>query len=225
MNTAEHIVESYFRLCRGCFTRADLKVEGGVGRQFDLLAYNIKNDEQFHIEVGVTHRMNWCPSIDQLTEYFEKKFCGVPPKRKDKSSGTTDFEKGKSYFLQIKAAYSAADFKPARVRRVVVCWVVKGLKDHENERPILTAYKSQHLGRKLNIEVLSLRDLILPELKNTIGTANYDDEILRTIGFIKHGERQTTLISKRRPPIMVPSDEVAPGPRLFNRKTSRANGL
>jgi len=39
---------------------------------------------------------------------------------------------------------------------------------------------------------LSLRDFILPELAKAIGTANYDDEILRTLGFIKQLEWQTS---------------------------------
>lgn len=191
MNAAEHIVESYFRLRHGCFTRTDIKVDKGAGRQFDILAYNLKTNEQLHIEVGVTHQISWCPTLSELTEYFEKKFFGAPPERKGKSSGTTDFEKGKSYFKQIENAYAASGFSPAQVKRVLVCWILKG---QENHKPITAMHKSKHLGRDFTIEILSMRDIILPELKSSIGTANYDDEVLRTLAFIKHGEEQATKI-------------------------------
>ncbi len=56
MNTAEHIVESYFRLCCKCFTIVDLKIPHGNNQQLDILAYDVKEQLQYHIEVGVTHR-------------------------------------------------------------------------------------------------------------------------------------------------------------------------
>jgi hypothetical protein len=90
MNAAEHIVDAYFRLCRKCFTLSDLKVESGNNRLFDLLAHDLANGESFHIEVGGTHRPNWCPTITQLEERFEKKFFGAFPKRGDSSSKRTD---------------------------------------------------------------------------------------------------------------------------------------
>ena len=90
MNTAEHIVESYFRLCRGCFTITDRKVKNGNNRQLDILAYNVKEKLQFHIEVGVTHRLNWAPTREDLRLYFEHKFFGAPPKRESKGGAATD---------------------------------------------------------------------------------------------------------------------------------------
>jgi len=50
---------------------------------------------------------------------------------------------------------------------------------------------STSLSREFEIEVLSLRDVVLQELKDAIGTANYDDEVLRTLGFMKQWEMQT----------------------------------
>jgi len=46
MNTAEHRVESYFRLCRKCFTIVDLKVPRGNNRQLDILAHNVKEQQE-----------------------------------------------------------------------------------------------------------------------------------------------------------------------------------
>lgn len=188
MNTAEHLVESYYRLCRGFFTLTDHKVEKGVGRQIDLLAVNLKSGEQLHIEVAVTHRLNWCQTIDDLNEYVEKKFLGAPSERKGKSTGATDFEKGKQYFTQIEASYAQVGFDREKVKRVVVCWIVK---DQNNSEPIYFTYHSKSMLRDFNIEVLSLRDIILPSLLNAVGTANYDDEMLRMLAFIKQRDIQT----------------------------------
>lgn len=190
MNAAEHIVDAYFRLVRGCFTLADRKVLGGNNRQLDILAYHLKDRLAFHIEVGVTHRENWCPTLEELGPQFEKKFFGISPERKGRSAGTTDFEKGKNYFPKIEATYREVGFAPADVKRVWVCWIVK---NHKDAKPIETDHHSQHLSQSFKIEVLSLRDFVLPELANAIGTANYDDEILRTLGFVKQRERQSAV--------------------------------
>ena len=74
MNAVEHIVESYFRYCRNCFTMVDVKIIGGNNRQCDLLAFNLATQEQFHVESSVTHDLNWLPSEDTLRETFDKKF-------------------------------------------------------------------------------------------------------------------------------------------------------
>lgn len=187
MNAAEHIVEAYFRFCRGCFTIVDRKVEKGNGRQLDILAYNIRQNLQFHVEVSVTHRMEWCHTRQELPEVFEKKFAGIPPKRSGKSSGTTDFERGKLYFERIQESYQEIGFEPESVRRVWVCWMVKG---EQNSEPLLIPFKPTGIERELQIEVLSLRDFVLPRLEEAIETANYDDEVLRTLSFIKQRDRQ-----------------------------------
>ncbi|MGA3262757.1 MAG: hypothetical protein ABSC47_01780 [Terracidiphilus sp.] len=145
----------------------------------------MKEKLQFHIEVDVTHRLNWCPTRGELGQEFEGKFFGVPPERKSKSGNATDSEKGKSYFSNIEDTYIDVGFSLAEVKRVWVCWVVKG---EENVRSLVLLV--EHLNKKYEIEVLSLRNKILPELERKIGTANYDDEILRTLGFIKQREEQ-----------------------------------
>jgi len=190
MNAAEHIVESYFRLCRGCFTITDRKVKNGNNRQLDILAYDVKEQQQFHIEVGVTHRLNWAPTREDLRLYFEHKFFGAPPKRESKGGGSTDYEKGKSFFKSIEETYVDVGFLPAEVRRVWVCWI---LNKEKNDKPVVFPFDSNHLNRTFEIEILSLRDLILPELEVAIGTANYDDEILRVLSFVKERELQTRI--------------------------------
>ncbi|MDQ2822274.1 MAG: hypothetical protein M3Y65_18135 [Pseudomonadota bacterium] len=121
MNAAEHIVDAYFRLVRGCFTLADKKVVKGNNRQLDILAYHLKSREAFHIEVGVTHQENWCLSAEDLGPHFDKKFFGAPPKLNGATNGTTDFEKGKSYWEKITATYEEVGFAPDEVKRIWVC--------------------------------------------------------------------------------------------------------
>jgi len=96
MNTTEKIVESYFRLCRDCFTIADLKVRKGNNRQIDLLAVNLKTEDQYHVEVSVTHCVNWCPDMEKLRSEFDKKYFGAPTEREGKN---TDYAKGKNYMF------------------------------------------------------------------------------------------------------------------------------
>ena len=52
----------------------DIKVINGNNRQTDLLAYNPKTTEQYHVEVSVTHREKWCPTPIELIAEFDKKY-------------------------------------------------------------------------------------------------------------------------------------------------------
>src|SRR5919108_3922748 len=92
MNTVERIVESYFRLCRCCFTYSDVKVINGNNRQMDILAVSMLTGDQYHIECSVTHRERWCPTPGELIAEFQKKFSGIPPHREGKN---TDSVRGK----------------------------------------------------------------------------------------------------------------------------------
>jgi hypothetical protein len=69
MNAAEHIVESYFRLCRGRFTFSDRKVSGGVNRQLDILGYNLN-------EKSMAARGQWLSS--SLRSRRTMKLSGTP---------------------------------------------------------------------------------------------------------------------------------------------------
>lgn len=178
MNAAEHILECYFRLVLKCFTIADVKVINGNNRQCDLLAVNIKNNKYYHVESSVTHRKMWAPDVPTLQEIFDKKFRGIPPK---KESPKSDWKKGITYFDNIKKTYSLLGIPPSKINRVFVCWFIKD-KEKENVDIFLDKYKKKY---GIRVEVLSLKDTILPKLVEAVGTSNYDDEILRTISFFK----------------------------------------
>lgn len=155
MNAVEHIVECYFRYCKDCFTLVDVKIPGGNNRQCDLLAYNVKTQEQYHAESSVTHQENWCPDTKKLSDVFDKKFRGVPPKRE---GNKTDFAKGKTYYENILQVYRKVGLDPSKIQRVFIPWEVA---DGDNLNKFLAEYE-QESG--LNIKIWYFRDKILPEL-------------------------------------------------------------
>ena len=180
MNAAEQIVEQYLQLCKHCFTMADVKVEDGNNRQFDLLAINPAKNTQYHIEVSVTHDSSFTPNAKELRKTFDHKFRGVPADRKGKG---TDHTKGKNYLKAIKTTYKKAGLKLNMVTRVYCCWVTK-------EKDAMAFLKDYAKETGLKIEIWSLRDKVIPELLNKISTTNYDHPILRTLSLLQQYNKQ-----------------------------------
>ena len=181
MNTAEHIIDCYYRIVKKCFTMNDAKVISGINRQLDILAVNLTTHEQFHVESSVTHRPEWAFKPDALQKVFDQKFLGLPEKREGKK---TDFARGKEYKQNILDTYTSYGLDPKRVQRIFVCWLL-----HSKYPPddLLRTFEETH---KMKISILSFRDTILPDLRAAVTTANYDDEILRSSGFFKECETQ-----------------------------------
>ena len=184
MNTTEKIVESYFRLCHGCFTMADMKVINGNNRQIDLLAVNIKTNEEYHVEVSVTHQENWCPTTEDLFPEFEKKYFGAPTKREGKN---TDYVLGKTYEKQIYKTYESVGLNPKSIKRIWVCWTVV---DSDNIDWQMEQYCKKKGLKKSAIEILSFRDVIIPSLMKKVATSNYEDDVLRTLSLLQQFEKQ-----------------------------------
>jgi len=181
MNAVEHIVEAYYRICRKCFTMHDVKIPKGNNRQLDLLAVNLSDKSQFHIESSVTHVPRWCPDVAKLEEAFDRKFLGAPAKREGPNR---DLAKGKTSQQAISDAYKLLGLEPEKVQRVWVLWTIN---DPDNLITFLEEYKKK---KGIKIQVLSLRDEIIPELQKMVDTANYDDEVLRTLSLLKQMEAQ-----------------------------------
>lgn len=181
MNAVEHIVEAYFRTCRQCFVMPDVKVDKGNGRQFDLLAVNLKTGDQYHVESSVTHRDNWCPNTKKLWMWFNSKFLGYP---KEKEGKNTDFAKGKTYQAQIWAAYRSVGFDPEKVQRLWCCWDVA---DREKLPDFLEAYKAK---TAITVRMLWFPEEVLEGLLKEVGTANYDDEVLRILSLLRENQRR-----------------------------------
>jgi hypothetical protein len=161
---------------------ADVKIQGGNNRQCDLLAYNLVSGEQYHVESSVTHQENWCPSMKELREIFDKKYLGIPPKLEGIN---TDYAKGKTYYEHITKTYKSIGFDLLRIKRVFVTWRVA---NEDNLGSLLTEYEQEH---SIKVDVLSFRDKILPELMDKISTSNYDDEVLRTLSLLRQRALQT----------------------------------
>ncbi|MBK9056692.1 MAG: hypothetical protein IPL82_02475 [Elusimicrobia bacterium] len=182
MNTSEHITECYYRLVKNCFTLDDVKIIRGVNRQIDLLAINLTTGDQYHIETSVTHRKAWAPDAKKIEDIFLHKFLGVPKKREGKNS---DFTKGANYRDRIDETYKSVGLDPLKIQRVFVCWIIKDKRGCDSA---LTEFQNKH---GCSMSIVSFRDTVLPALRNVVTTANYDDEILRTLSFIKEQEGQT----------------------------------
>lgn len=189
MNAQARIVENYFRIIKRCFTITDVKVPAGQNRQFDILAYQPDKKKVYHIEVGITHRLNWCPTLNKLREMFKQKFFGVPQK-KDPDNKNTDYAKGKDYLDQIKETYSMYSIKYEKVIRVWCFWAFKG--DNEETIQLKNELAQEFNLDSENFETLSFRDTVIPELEMEIGTSNYDDETLRTISLLKQCKEQNS---------------------------------
>jgi hypothetical protein len=185
MNTTERIVESYYRLCKACFTYPDLKVPGGNNRQLDLLAYNLRTRAEYHIETSVTHELSWRATWERLEATFEGKYFGVP---KERAGANTDFARGRSYYQEILRAYKSVGFTPSKVQRVWVTWVRPQEPDFDSS--LIEYCRSRRLGR-CPIHIVSFRDDVLPELLSAVGKSNYNDDVLRTLSLLRQYERQT----------------------------------
>ncbi|MDP1799336.1 MAG: hypothetical protein Q8K78_17705 [Planctomycetaceae bacterium] len=184
MNAVEHIVDCYFRLCRRCFTMNDVKVVDGNNRQLDLLAINLLDGSQYHVESAVTHSWEWFTNPQELTQELNRKFFGIPAPKEGKN---TDFTKGKTYTLQINKMYQNLGLDPDRLQRVYVTWAIPGFA---NVNEAVVEYSRARNVRP--IEVLSFRDTILPALEQEVGTSNYEDEVLRTLSLLR--QRQLHLM-------------------------------
>jgi len=185
VNTTERIVESYFRLCRGCLTYTDVKVHGGNNRQMDLLSYNLRTGDQYHVETSVTHELSWRATWPKLEAKFDGKYFGVPKK---KEGPNTDWTKGKNYFPEIKKAYQSLGFSIQKVQRIWVTWIRPD--DEDFAKNLSTYCRSKRIGKN-PIRVMSFRDELLPDLLKAVGKSNYDDDVLRTLSLLRQFEHQS----------------------------------
>lgn len=193
MNTTEHLVEVYYRQ-KGYFTVTDIKVDNGNNRQFDLLAFDNKLQKYFHIEVSVTHALNWVRSLESISEEVRFKFFGIP-KNKRPDNFKTDFAKGKTYLEAIKSTYKKFGIDYENVVRVWCTWTLS-----DSEISNVASWKqimaSEFNLKPDNFEILLFRDEVLSKLLDNIGTSHYDDELLRTLSLISVYQRQVTPIEK-----------------------------
>ena len=186
MNTTEHLVELYYRQL-GYFTLSDLKIKNGNNRQFDILAYNVKNKVFEHIEVNVAHGINWTESLKDIKEKFRFKFFGCPNNNRP-DNPKTDLAKGKTYLAPIKEAYKDLGIDYYALKRVWCTW--REPKKDETTINWKTELAVEFDLKPENFELLIFKDIVIPELFKAVGTANYEDELLRTLSLINEAEKQ-----------------------------------
>jgi hypothetical protein len=180
MNATEHLVEIYFRH-KDCFTISDVKVINGNNRQFDLLAVNLIEKKSYHIEVSITHGQHWQYSLEGLKDVMQYKFFGdIKSQSRSKKNQLESITKTYEKF--------GIDFK--EVIRVWCCWCLpeNPIEEIDNWKHDLASIHNLDSDK---FKLISLRDEILPQLFDGIKTANYADEILRTLSLVKEQSRQT----------------------------------
>jgi len=153
-----HIVERYMQLVKKCFTMTNVMLGGG--KEVDLLAYNPRTNEKYHIEVRVT--------------------IGRGFRLRMKDTQTKDGRKhrrGMDTLNEIKFVHPIVTNKVTEIfgssdyMKVLVVWdvqnpeVIGGAKD------------------VFNIEVWKLSD-VMTEMMKEIGTKSYRDNVLRTVQLI-----------------------------------------
>lgn len=184
MSAVNCIIDCYFRHVKGCFTTTDVRIQQqAFCRSAALLAYNVKTKEQFHVENAVTHSQLWPFSADNLYELFDKNFRGLPRKREGKETNNT---KNKSYFKNILKTYQSLGFSSSKIKRIFVVW---SMKPGVNAKAASDAYYKKH---HIQVEVLSFRDRILPDLtKKVSGSFYQEEEALRMLSLFAQREIQT----------------------------------
>jgi hypothetical protein len=187
MNTAERIVESYFRYCRSCLTIPDVKIAGGNNRQIDLLAWHPKTETAYHVESTVVpsgRYFNKSGSWRPVTEIFQNKFFAQP---KVRQTPTFIPAKDDVEYLKLQRTYALYNFAPERLKRVWVCW---HLDDYSVTVPDIVSYFADRDVPQHLVEVISFRDEVVPALERQIGSSNYEDDVLRTFSFFSERDEQ-----------------------------------
>jgi len=187
MNTGERIVESYFRYNRDCLTIPDIKIDGGNNRQIDLLAWNPKTFTAYHVESTIAPSGRYFKrtrSWENAYAIFQNKFFAQnkPQQTRNNIPPEDDAE-----YLKIKKVDQKYGFDPSTIHRIWVCW---SLEDYDITKAGVDDYfEKRHISAE-RVEVIEFRDTIIPELQRKIGSANYEDDVLRTFSFFAEREEQ-----------------------------------
>lgn len=153
-----HIVERYMQLVKRCFTMTNVMLGGG--KEIDLLAFNPKTGEQFHIEVRVCIGRGFrLRMIDTQTKKGQKHRRGMDTLNTIKFSPPAVVDGCKEIF-------GCEEYK-----RVLVVWDV--------QEPNVIEQAEKLYG----IEIWRISDIITG-LIHEVGTKAYRDDVLRTVQLI-----------------------------------------
>jgi len=153
-----HIVERYMQLVKKCFTMTNVMLGGG--KEVDLLAYNPRTSEKYHIEVRVaTGRGFRLRMKDTGTKNGRKHRRGLDTLNEIKFVHPTVTNK-------VTEIFGSSDYK-----KVLVVWDVQNSEVVEQAKAVY------------NIEVWKISD-VLREMMRNIGTKSYRDDALRIVQLI-----------------------------------------
>ena len=153
-----HIVERYIQLVKNSFTMTNIMLSGG--KEIDLLAFNPKTGERFHIEVRVCIGRGFrLRMIDTQTKKGQKHRRGMDTLNEIKFSPPAVVDGCKQIF-------GCDNYK-----RVLIVWDV--------QEPNVIEQAEKLYG----IEIWRISDIIT-ELIHEVGTKAYRDDILRTVQLI-----------------------------------------
>lgn len=153
-----HIVERYMQLVKRCFTMTNVMLGGG--KEIDLLAFNPKTGERFHIEVRVCIGRGFrLRMIDTQTKKGQKHRRGMDTLNEIKFSPP-------AVVNGCREIFGCDEYK-----RVLVVWDVQ-------EPTVIEQAKTLY-----GIEVWRISEIIT-ELISEVGTKAYRDDVLRTVQLI-----------------------------------------
>jgi hypothetical protein len=191
MNTAEKIVEAYFRHVKGCLTAGDIKIPKGNNRQIDLLAWHNKDKVAYHVETSVAasgRYFNKSRSWKKLIPIFQNKFFALPKESHHEDYCATESDPD---FSKLIEAYAKFGFAHRKVNRVFVCWAIEDYDMTEAE--IVDFFGRRNVPRD-KIQVIGFRDVILPALMKEVGSSNFEDDVLRTFSLLNERKGQVGLL-------------------------------
>jgi len=153
-----HIVERYMQLVKKCFTMTNVMLGGG--KEVDLLAYNPRTNEKYHIEVRVT-----------IGRGFRLRMKDTQTKNGRKHRRGMDTLNEIKFKPQIVVNSVKEIFGSSAYKKVLVVWDIQNNEVIEQAK---TVY---------NIEVWKLSN-ILRGIKEQLTSRAYRDDILRTLQLI-----------------------------------------
>jgi hypothetical protein len=158
-----HIVERYMQLVKNSFTMTNIMLSGG--KEIDLLSFNPKTCERFHIEVRVCIGRGFrLRMIDTQTKKGQKHRRGMDTLNEIK-------------FTPSRVTNAIAEiFGSSEYKKVLVAWEVEGVSVIEQAR------------KQYDIEIWKMSD-VLDDLVKEVGTKAFRDDILRTVQLITIGPR------------------------------------
>jgi len=153
-----HIVDRYMQLVKKCFTMTNVMLGGG--KEVDLLAYNPRTNEKYHIEVRVT-----------IGRGFRLRMKDTQTRNGRKHRRGMDTLNEIKFVHPVVTNKVGEIFGSSEYRKVLVVWDVEDSKVIEQAKAVY------------GIEVWKISD-VLSEMMKKIGTKSYRDDALRIVQLI-----------------------------------------